>query len=227
MKRILLTTTLLLFSMSAMSAISAEKNDEKIAQEKIQKIMSFYLESAAETEKSNEEIKEMINNLEKDLEGLSLAKKDIELRKNLIEDLYVDIKNTKNLYTLEFDENGDIKEEISKTATAIIARLGEDTKVVKVKLSNGKMLPLIKYKVKKDDTLKKILLNTYPEKYNPTWNEVSQRIDTLVKINKNIIKMNYIYPNQKIYIPLFKDNPTKDEIKENIINQKKKKASKI
>ena len=30
--------------------------------------------------------------------------------------------------------------------------------------------------------------------------------------------MNHIYPGQTIYIPLFKDNPTETDVKENIIN---------
>ena len=68
-------------------------------------------------------------------------------------------------------------------------------------------------------------MNTYPKNYKPTWSEISARIKTLVKINKNVIKMNYIYPGQTIYIPLYKDNPDEAKVKENIIEQKKKKVN--
>ena len=96
-----------------------------------------------------------------------------------------------------------LKKELQTTSDIIKERLGEDAKIVKVKLKNGSVLPLIKYKVQKNDTLKKILMKTYPYDYKPSWNKISKRIETLVKINKNVIKMNYIYPGQEIYVPIF------------------------
>lgn len=220
---VLLITTLTVFF------ASAETNLDKktIAQEKLKNVMEFYLEEAARLEKTDDDLNKLILEIEKELNGLSIAKQEIEKSKNIITNLYVDLKDTKNLHLLDFDKDGNIKAEIKETADIITSRLGSDSKVVKVKLSNGQMLPLIKYKIQKDDTLKKILLKTYPKNYKPSWSKISNRIKTLVKINKSIIKMNYIYPDQIIYIPLFKDNPSKEEVKENILNQNKKKINKL
>jgi hypothetical protein len=201
------------------------KTDKDIALEKLNNITNYYIEEIANSEKDEARLDKVIADLERDLENLKATSEQIEVRKNLIKELYVDLKDTKTLYLLEFDKNGDIKKEIRDAALAIKMSLNDDSKIVKVKLKNGKFLPLIKYKVKKNDTLKKILMNTYPKNYKPTWNEISARIKTLVKINKNVIKMNYIYPGQTIYIPLYKDNPDEAKVKENIIKQKKKKVN--
>lgn len=201
------------------------KTDKDIALEKLNNITNYYIEEIANNEKDEARLDKVISDLERDLENLKATSEQIEVRKNLIKELYVDLKDTKTLYLLEFDKNGDIKKEIRDAALAIKMSLNDDSKIVKVKLKNGKYLPLIKYKVKKNDTLKKILMNTYPKNYKPTWNEISARIKTLVKINKNVIKMNYIYPGQTIYIPLYKDNPDEAKVKENIIKQKKKKVN--
>tara|TARA_Y100001960_G_scaffold333891_1_gene441991 strand:+ start:25138 stop:25809 length:672 start_codon:yes stop_codon:yes gene_type:complete len=201
------------------------KTDKDIALEKLNNITNYYIEEIANNEKNEARLDKVISDLERDLENLKATSEQIEVRKNLIKELYVDLKDTKTLYLLEFDKNGDIKKEIRDAALAIKMSLNDDSKIVKVKLKNGKFLPLIKYKVKKNDTLKKILMNTYPKNYKPTWNEISARIKTLVKINKNVIKMNYIYPGQTIYIPLYKDNPDEEKVKENIIKQKKKKVN--
>jgi hypothetical protein len=201
------------------------KTDKDIALEKLNNITNYYIEEIANNEKDEARLDKVIADLERDLENLKATSEQIEVRKNLIKELYVDLKDTKTLYLLEFDKNGDIKKEIRDAALAIKMSLNDDSKIVKVKLKNGKFLPLIKYKVKKNDTLKKILMNTYPKNYKPTWNEISARIKTLVKINKNVIKMNYIYPGQTIYIPLYKDNPDEAKVKENIIKQKKNKVN--
>lgn len=187
-------------------------NDKKIMQDKIEKLMKFYIDSAEEISDDNDNLTEIKKELELELEKMAIAKQEIEMRTNIISNLFIDIEDTKNLYHLEFDNAGNIKEEIQDTAEIIKKRLGGETKIVKIKLKDGTFLPLIKYKVKKEDTLKKILINTYPTEYKPSWKNISDRINTLVSINKSIIKMNYIYPNQEIFIPIFNDNPTKEEI---------------
>lgn len=187
-------------------------NDKKIMQDKIEKLMKFYIDSAEEISDDNHNLTEIKKELELELEKMAIAKQEIEMRTNIISNLFIDIEDTKNLYHLEFDNAGNIKEEIQDTAEIIKERLGGETKIVKIKLKDGTFLPLIKYKVKKEDTLKKILINTYPTEYKPSWKNISDRINTLVSINKSIIKMNYIYPNQEIFIPIFNDNPTKEEI---------------
>jgi len=199
----------------------------KTTQEKIESIMEFYLAEAQRLENNDEELSKLKSELEAELEFMSLAKKEIELRTNLIKDLFIDIEDTKNLYFLEFDEFGNIKKEILSTSDVIKERLGEHAKIVKVRLKNGSILPLIKYKVQKNDTLKRILMKTYPYDYKPSWNEISSRIETLVSINKNVIKMNYIYPGQKIYVPIFKDNPSKENVAKNILKQDKRKKKRL
>lgn len=206
----------------ATNDINTEMNKAE-ALKKLDSITQFYMEELAKTEHESKKIDSIIAQLEIEIKNLNVSKEEIEVRKDLIKELYIDLEDTKNLYVLEFDKNGNIKNEIKEAALAIKMSLNDESKLVKVKLPNGKHLPLIKYVVKRDDTLKKILLHTYPQGYTPTWKEVSKRINTLVKINKNVIKMNYIYPGQVIYIPLFKDNPTQKDVKANLINQKIKK----
>ncbi|MBM24159.1 MAG: hypothetical protein CL760_00225 [Chloroflexi bacterium] len=214
-----------LITIFSTNVFADNKTDKDIALEKLNNITNYYIEEIANSEKDEARLNKIIADLERDLGDLKVTSEQIEIRKNLIKELYVDLKDTKTLYLLEFDKNGDIKKEIREAALAIKMSLNDDSKIVKVKLKNGKFLPLIKYKVKKNDTLKKILMNTYPKNYKPTWSEISARIKTLVKINKNVIKMNYIYPGQTIYIPLYKDNPDEAKVKENIIEQKKKKVN--
>lgn len=220
MKKALVLIALII---SGTTNADSSKEEIEIALEKINNITNHYMKEVAESEKAELRLTNLISDLEKDLIELEATTEQIEVRKNLIKELYVDLKDTKSLYLLEFDENGDIKKEIRDAAIAIKTSLNDDSKIVKVKLKNGKYLPLIKYKVKSNDTLKKILMNTYPKNYKPTWKELSSRIKTLVKINKNVIKMNYIYPGQTIYIPLFNDTPSAEELKKNIIKQKEKK----
>lgn len=210
-----------LISISMFGYSSENKVETNTTQDKIQKITDFYLSEAQRLENNQIELEKLENQLRSELELLSIANQEVELRTNLIKDLYIDIEDTKNLYFLEFDEYGNIKKEIKSTAEIITERLGDSAQMVKVKLKSGKHLPLIKYKIKKNDTLKKILLKTYPHDYKPSWKEISDRIDTLVRINKNVIKMNYIYPGQEIYVPIFKDNPSKEEVAKNILKQKK------
>lgn len=227
MRKIILLSTIMLSTMSfaetnSTQNVSDSKNKEEVL-EALDEITKFYMDELAKTKAESQKFDEIIASLESDIEALNVSKEEIEVRKNLIKELYIDLEDTKNLYIIEFDEKGNIKQEIKDAVIAVKQSLNDDSTIVKIKLPNGKHLPLIKYKVKNNDTLKKILLHTYPEGYKPTWNEVSKRIDNLVSINKNIIKMNHIYPGQTIYIPLFKDNPTETDVKENIINQKKKK----
>lgn len=213
---------LLLLLLTTSSVYASTATDKELALEKINNITNHYIEQIAHSEREEEKLDKIILDLEKDLEDLKATSEQIEVRKTLIKELYVDLEDTKSLYLLEFDEKGDVKKEIRDAALAIKLSLNDDSKIVKVKLKNGKYLPLIKYKVKQNDTLKRILMNTYPKNYKPTWNEISKRIKTLVKINKNVIKMNYIYPGQTIYIPLYNDSPTREKLKENIVKQKKK-----
>lgn len=215
---------ILIVSMISISTftLSNDNIEEKTTAEKIETITEFYLSAAEKIENDTEKLTKLQKELEAELEFLSIARQEIELRTNLIQDLYIDIEDTKNLYFLEFDETGSVKKELQTTSDIIKERLGKDAKIVKVKLKNGSVLPLIKYKVQKNDTLKKILMKTYPYDYKPSWNKISKRIETLVKINKNVIKMNYIYPGQEIYVPIFKDNPSKEEVAKNIIKRKEK-----
>ena len=214
LKKILITS---LISFSAFSFSNESDNiDQNVEiQSKIATIMEFYIEKAKDVQSKNESLEELKENLKVELEALSLAKIEIEIKTNLIDDLFIDIKDTKNLYFLEFDEFGNIKKEIKSASNIIQERLGSNAKSVKVRLKDGSILPLIKYEVKKNDTLKKILLKTYPSYYKPSWSEISKRINTLVNINKNIIKMNFIYPTQEIYVPIFKDNPSKEDVEKN------------
>lgn len=223
MKRILLLSALLASSQSfAADLTDEEKQNKEEALKILNEITNQYMEDLTEVKTNMAETDRVIAALEEEIEGLNVSKEEVEIRKNIIKELYVDLKDTEDLFLLDTDSNGTIKQEVKDAALIVKLALNNNAKIVKVKLANGQHLPLIKYKIQKNDTLKNILLHTYPAGYKPTWNEVSSRIDTLVKINKSVIKMNYIYPGQVIYIPLFNNNPSENEVKENILNQKKK-----
>ncbi len=78
----------------------------------------------------------------------------------------------------------------------------EGAKEVKFNLKNGKVLNLIEYKIQKNDTLSDIVSKTFIGK--ATWVQIEERLNVVVKMNKNIKDMNKVKEGEKIYIPYFK-----------------------
>ena len=106
---------ILIVSMISISTftLSNDNVEEKTTAEKIETITEFYLSAAEKIENDTEKLTKLQKELEAELEFLSIARQEIELRTNLIQDLYIDIEDTKNLYFLEFDETGSIKKRIA------------------------------------------------------------------------------------------------------------------
>lgn len=81
--------------------------------------------------------------------------------------------------------------------------LSQDSEIISIPLSNGKKIKLIKYIVFPGDSLSKILMRTYDKNTQSSTN-LKERIDTVIKLNKNIKDANSIKVGDTIYIPFFK-----------------------
>jgi hypothetical protein len=79
----------------------------------------------------------------------------------------------------------------------------KDSEIISVPLANGKKIKLIKYIVFPGDSLSKIIMRTY-DKNSQSTTSVKERIDTVIKLNKNIKDANSIKVGDTIYIPFFK-----------------------
>lgn len=102
---------------------------------------------------------------------------------------------------VSLNENKLVRADILKVKN----RLGGDSKIMNLNLESGETLPLVEYTVKRKDTLKKIILTTYPEGYNPSWLELIDRLQIIGDLNTRIKDIDHIYPYQRIYIPAFKN----------------------
>ena len=94
---------------------------------------------------------------------------------------------------------------LRKKALLIRDTLGENTKIINIGLNNGITIPLIEYTIKKSDTLKAIIEPTYPMDAELNWVSLLNRISVMLKLNKDIKNMDSIYPNHKVYMPIFKN----------------------
>lgn len=81
--------------------------------------------------------------------------------------------------------------------------LKKDSDIISINLANGKKIRLIKYVVFPGDSLSKILMRTFKEGEKSTSN-LQHRINTVIKLNKNIKDANSIKVGDVIYIPFFK-----------------------
>jgi len=79
----------------------------------------------------------------------------------------------------------------------------KDSEIISVPLANGKKIKLIKYIVFPGDSLSKIIMRTY-DKNSQSTTSIKERIDTVIKLNKNIKDANSIKVGDTIYIPFFK-----------------------
>lgn len=81
--------------------------------------------------------------------------------------------------------------------------LQKDSDIISINLANGKKIRLIKYVVFPGDSLSKILMRTFKDGEKSTSN-LQHRINTVIKLNKNIKDANSIKVGDVIYIPFFK-----------------------
>ena len=81
--------------------------------------------------------------------------------------------------------------------------LQKDSEIININLDNGKKIRLIKYVVFPGDSLSKILMRTFKNDEKITTN-LQHRINTVIKLNKNIKDANSIKVGDVIYIPFFK-----------------------
>ena len=195
--KILIFIVLTSFSINSFSSI---ENNNKKYQLKLDIMIDFYSKKLKRLKENNEELSESKLIIENEIKELNIKKNEIENREFLVKNIN---KNLKAITQARLINSLD--ETTKETALKTLKNLGGKSYFVEFDTNkNGKAL-LIKYTVKENDTLKKILLNTYDKEEEPSWSEIAERIDILLKINKSIIKMNYIYLDQKIYIPIFKN----------------------
>ena len=81
--------------------------------------------------------------------------------------------------------------------------LQKDSDIISINLANGKKIRLIKYVVFPGDSLSKILMRTFNEGEKSSSN-LQHRINTVIKLNKNIKNANSLKVGDVIYIPFFK-----------------------
>ena len=136
---------------------------------------------------------------------IELLKKDIAMWKERKEEMI----KIKNEYERKLDKNKDIsKFEISineeiKEIDVGNSLMKKDSEVIVVEIGNGKKIRLIKYIVFPRDTLSEILTRTLVENDNSN-STLSHKIETVIKLNKNIKNADSIKTGDIIYIPFFK-----------------------
>lgn len=79
----------------------------------------------------------------------------------------------------------------------------EDSEVITINLDNGKKIRLIKYTVFPGDSLSKILTRTLVEN-SSSESSLEHKIETVIKLNKNIKNADNIKVGDILYIPFFK-----------------------
>lgn len=136
---------------------------------------------------------------------IEFLKKDIAMWKERKEEMI----KIKNEYERKLDKNKDIsKFEISineeiKEIDVGNSLMKKDSEVIVVEIGNGKKIRLIKYIVFPRDTLSEILTRTLVENDNSN-STLSHKIETVIKLNKNIKNADSIKTGDIIYIPFFK-----------------------
>lgn len=162
----------------------SEKN--KIIQEKIailKKDIAAWKVKRDEIIKLKQEFEDKINKNDADIRKF---KEDIE-------------KFNKTLGAFEVTMKNDLEDiDIGKKLIEV-----NTSEVITVSLSNGKKIRLIKYIIFPGDTLSKILIRTLPEN-SESKTSLSYKIETVIKLNKNIKNANTIKAGDIIYIPFFK-----------------------
>lgn len=79
----------------------------------------------------------------------------------------------------------------------------KDSEVITINLDNGKKIRLIKYTVFPGDSLSKILTRTLVEN-SSSESSLEHKIETVIKLNKNIKNADNIKVGDILYIPFFK-----------------------
>lgn len=78
----------------------------------------------------------------------------------------------------------------------------EDSEIITINLDNGKKIRLIKYTVFPGDTLSKILTRTIVDSSSES--SLEHKIETVIKLNKNLKNADNIKVGDILYIPFFK-----------------------
>ncbi len=125
--------------------------------------------------------------------------KNIEQWQKDIIDMTQKIKAQEAILEKETDSINKENEEINIGQNLLL----NDSEIISFPLANGKKIKLIKYIVFPGDSLSKIIMRTYDKNSQSTTN-LKERIDTVIKLNKNIKDANSIQVGDTIYIPFFK-----------------------
>lgn len=86
----------------------------------------------------------------------------------------------------------------------ILADTSIKDEIVEFNLPNGKKIKLIKHTVFPGESLSKIIGKTFPEGIVPKYSDISFRMETVIKLNKDLKNKDQIVSGQIIYIPFFK-----------------------
>jgi len=122
------------------------------------------------------------------------------------EGVLVTSENIKGLHiykrSLSKAENAAIRKKAVVIRNKLKSR-NRQTRIMNLNLKNGDTIPLIEYKVKRNDTLKKIIMTTYPVGTKLDWLALIGRLNQVASLNTKIKNIDSIYPHQKVYIPVF------------------------
>ena len=162
-----------------------KKHKEKIISDKIE----FLKKDIAMWKERKEEMIKIKNEYERKLDK---NKDDIVKLKNDVD------RFNKDISKFEISINEEIKEiDVGNSL------MKKDSEVIVVEIGNGKKIRLIKYIVFPRDTLSEILTRTLVENDNSN-STLSHKIETVIKLNKNIKNADSIKTGDIIYIPFFK-----------------------
>ena len=88
--------------------------------------------------------------------------------------------------------------------TKMLADSSIKDEIVEFNLRNGKKIKLIKHTVFPGESLSGIVKKTFETNYTPKYTEIEFRMNTIRKLNKDLVNQDQIKAGQVIYIPFFK-----------------------
>lgn len=111
-------------------------------------------------------------------------------------------ENDVNVIKQQLIDSGDMIEKEKEELSIGQSMIEKDSDIIVINLENGKKIRLIKYLVFPGDSLSKILIRTFEGQQISS--SLEHRINTVIKLNKNIKDANTIKVGDTIYIPFFK-----------------------
>lgn len=130
-------------------------------------------------------------------------KKEIAVSKEQLANTSKKIDTLTTKIVKSTDEITSKSEEID-IGTKLLADDSIKDEIVEFNLKNGKKIKLMKHTVFPGESLSGIVNKTFPVNYTAKYTEIEFRINTIKKLNKDLVNQDQIKAGQVIYIPFFK-----------------------